>query len=166
MFHCVSMHTCIFHFLELAILSVRCCISLGSPGSRTRSSRHSSTRSRRRSPIRYSRNFFLDFPQCWMLNPAKCKCLDLFLIKSCKLLIPRPPQSTSKLQEKPSAQKWKHPAPQKMKFLNFLLFSWAIFALLDSDPSTTLLFPEVNGSGFGFSLVPRSRKAIIPGTGP
>jgi hypothetical protein len=45
----------------------------------------------------------------------------LFLIKNCNLLIPRSPQRTSKLQEKPSALKREHPALQK-KCLNFFLF--------------------------------------------
>jgi hypothetical protein len=39
----------------------------------------------------------------------------------------------SKLQEKPSALNREHPALQNMTFLNFLLFLWVIFALLDSD---------------------------------
>jgi hypothetical protein len=37
---------------------------------------------------------------------------------------------TSKLQEKPLALKRKHPALQKMKFINFFLCLWVIFALL------------------------------------
>ena len=40
----------------------------------------------------------------------------------------------SKLQEKPSALKREHPELQKIKFINFLLFLWVIFALLDPDP--------------------------------
>jgi hypothetical protein len=52
----------------------------------------------------------------------------LFLIKSCNLLIPRPPWRTSKLQEKPSALK------KKWNFYFYFLFFWAIFALLDPDP--------------------------------
>ncbi len=43
-----------------------------------------------------------------------------FLIKNYNL--PRPPQSTSKLQKKPSAVKRIHPALQNMKFLNFSTF--------------------------------------------
>ncbi len=46
---------------------------------------------------------------------------------------PRPPLQTSKLQEKPSALKREHPALQKMKFIDSLLFSWVSFALLDPD---------------------------------
>jgi hypothetical protein len=44
----------------------------------------------------------------------------------------------SKLQEKPSSLKREHPALQKMKFINFYLSLWAIFALLDlgTDPGT------------------------------
>jgi hypothetical protein len=44
----------------------------------------------------------------------------------------------SKLQEKPSALKREHPALQKMKFINFFLCLWIIFALLDTDPWTPL----------------------------
>ncbi len=42
----------------------------------------------------------------------------------------------SKLQEKPSVLKSEHPALIKMKFFNFLLCLWVIFALLDPDPGT------------------------------
>ncbi len=59
----------------------------------------------------------------------KCEFLS-----NCNLLIPRPPLRTFKLQEKPSAFKRDHPALQDMKFLNFFLFLWVIFALLDPDP--------------------------------
>ncbi len=44
-----------------------------------------------------------------------------------------PLKRTPKLQKKPSALKREHPALQKMKFVNFFLFLWAIFALLDPD---------------------------------
>ncbi len=40
----------------------------------------------------------------------------------------------SKLQEKPAARKREHPALQNMKFLDFFLFLWVIFALLVLDP--------------------------------
>jgi hypothetical protein len=42
----------------------------------------------------------------------------------------------SKPQEKPLALKREHPALQNMKFLNFFLFLWVIFALLDPDPDS------------------------------
>jgi hypothetical protein len=42
------------------------------------------------------------------------------------------PQRTSKLRQMPSALKREHPALQNK--LNFFLFSWVIFALLDPDP--------------------------------
>ncbi len=49
----------------------------------------------------------------------------------------------SKLQEKPSALKREHPALQKMKFINFFLCLWVIFALLDTDPDPgTPLHPD------------------------
>ncbi len=38
----------------------------------------------------------------------------------------------------PSALKREHPTLQNMKFLNFFLFLWVIFALLDPDPLTWL----------------------------
>jgi hypothetical protein len=37
------------------------------------------------------------------------------------------------LQKKPSARQREHPALQNMKFLNFFLLLWVIFALLDPD---------------------------------
>jgi hypothetical protein len=37
-------------------------------------------------------------------------------------------------QKKPSALKREHPALQNMKFLNFFLLLWVIFALMDPDP--------------------------------
>jgi hypothetical protein len=48
---------------------------------------------------------------------------DIFMIKNCYLLIPRPPYRTSKLQEKPLDQKRENPALQNMKFI----FLWVIF---------------------------------------
>jgi hypothetical protein len=52
--------------------------------------------------------------------------LYLFSIKNCNLLM-------SKQQEKPPALKREHPGLQKMKFFNFFLCLWVIFALLDPD---------------------------------
>jgi hypothetical protein len=49
----------------------------------------------------------------------------------------------SKRQEKPSALKREHPALQKLKFINFFLFLWVIFALLDPDPDCE------SGPGYG-----------------
>jgi hypothetical protein len=72
------------------------------------------------------------------------------LIKNCKLLIPRPPKRTPKLQEKPSALKREHPALQKMKILSFFQFFWVIFALLDPDPDPAAQInaaPSGSGSG-------------------
>jgi hypothetical protein len=59
------------------------------------------------------------------------------IIKNYNLPIPWHPQRTSKLQEKPSALKREHSALQNMKFHNFFLFLWVIFALLDPDPEST-----------------------------
>jgi hypothetical protein len=55
----------------------------------------------------------------------------IFLIIHCNL--PRYPLRTLKLQEKPSAFEREHPALQKMKLINFFLFLWVIFALMDLD---------------------------------
>jgi hypothetical protein len=44
----------------------------------------------------------------------------------------------SKLQKKPSALERERPALQNMKFLNFFLLLWVIFAVLDPDPMTRL----------------------------
>ncbi len=42
----------------------------------------------------------------------------------------------SKFQKKPSALKREHPALQNMKFLQFFVLLWVIFALLDPDPDS------------------------------
>jgi hypothetical protein len=39
-----------------------------------------------------------------------------------------------KPQKKPSALKREHPVLKNMKILDFFLFLWVIFALLDPDP--------------------------------
>jgi hypothetical protein len=49
-----------------------------------------------------------------------------------------------RLQEKPSAlKKREHPVLKNMKILDFFLFLWVIFALLDPDPA---------GSGSGSTI--------------
>jgi hypothetical protein len=58
------------------------------------------------------------------------------------------------LQEKPSAIKREHPALQKMKFINYFIFFWLIFALLDPHPDCK------SGSGYG------SRDPIESGSDP
>ncbi len=51
----------------------------------------------------------------------------------------------SKLQEKLSAQKTEHPALKKVKFINFFLYLWVIFALLDLDADQgTPLSPDTD----------------------
>jgi hypothetical protein len=73
-------------------------------------------------------------------------------IKNYNLPIPRPRERTSKLQKNPSALKREHPALQNMKFLNFFLLLWEIFALLDPYPDSesgygsTDLIESVSGS--------------------
>jgi hypothetical protein len=54
----------------------------------------------------------------------------------------------SKLQEKPSALKIEQPALQKMKFINFFLRLWVIFAFPDPnmDPDTDPGTPIESGS--------------------
>ena len=85
----------------------------------------------------------------------------------------------SKLQEKPSALNREHPALQNMTFLNFLLFLWVIFALLDSDSDPNhwvriyncqfldlpRLDPRYSGPGFPFQLAHNSEK-VPADTGP
>jgi hypothetical protein len=51
---------------------------------------------------------------------------------------------TPKLQEKPSALKREHSELKNMKILDFFLFLWVIFALLDPDPKPCLKIPWVN----------------------
>jgi hypothetical protein len=57
-------------------------------------------------------------------------------------------------QEKPSALKREHLAFQKMKFINFFLYLWVIFALLDPDPDCE------SGSGYA------SKDPIESGSNP
>ncbi len=56
---------------------------------------------------------------------------NILLIKNCNLPIPRPPESTSKLPENPSALTKEHPALQNTKFLNFFLVLWVILPSLN-----------------------------------
>jgi hypothetical protein len=51
-----------------------------------------------------------------------------------------------KLQEKPSVLKREHPALNNMKILDFFLFLWVTFALLDPDPDPAT---QING-GSGY----------------
>jgi hypothetical protein len=44
------------------------------------------------------------------------------------------PYASIKVKEKPSALKRQHPVLKNMKTLDFFLFLWVIFALLDPDP--------------------------------
>jgi|688.fasta_scaffold409687_1 hypothetical protein len=87
-------------------------------------------------------------------NVRKNTQMKIFFVSSfyhkLQFTIPRPSYSTSKLQKNPSASE--HPAPQKMKFINFLYFcgwllpswirialpSWIRIANPDSDPRTPL----------------------------
>ncbi len=61
----------------------------------------------------------MDYLYCRSVDPDYI----FFFIKNCNLLM-------CKLQQKPSALKWEHPALQKMKFINFFPCLWVIFALL------------------------------------
>jgi hypothetical protein len=49
-----------------------------------------------------------------------------------------------KLQEKPSALKREHPVLKNMKILDFFLFLWVIFALLDPDPIQQLKLMRIH----------------------
>ncbi len=79
-------------------------------------------------------------PGCWWPKIWQNLLLTFFLqflwIKNYKLPIPRLPYRISKLQKKTSALKREHPALQNMKFFNFFLLLWVIFALLDPDPDS------------------------------
>jgi hypothetical protein len=60
------------------------------------------------------------------------------LIKNCNYSL-KDVQATGN----PSALKREHPALQKMKFINFILFLWVIFALLDpKDPIESGINPD------------------------
>jgi hypothetical protein len=53
-----------------------------------------------------------------------------------------------KLQEKPSTLKREHSALQNMKILDFFLFLWVFFAILDPDPGpASQINVEPCGSG-------------------
>jgi hypothetical protein len=68
----------------------------------------------------------------------------------------RPSERTSKLQKKPSALKREHPALQNIKFLDFILLLWVIFALLDLDPN-----PD-SESGYGSTdLIESGSEALL-----
>jgi hypothetical protein len=72
------------------------------------------------------------------------------LIKIAIYLSLGPLERTPKLQEKPSALKREHPVLKNMKILDFFLFLWVIFALLDPDPATQInADPCGSGSGHG-----------------
>jgi hypothetical protein len=70
-------------------------------------------------------------------------------------LITGPPW-TSKLQKKTSAIKREYPALQSMKFLNFFLFLWVIFALYpDQDSESGSRTTNLIESGSGFETLPQ-----------
>jgi hypothetical protein len=56
---------------------------------------------------------------------------------------------TSKLQKKPLALKREHPALQNMKLLNFFLFLWVIFVLMDPDSDSVIGSTDLIESGSG-----------------
>jgi hypothetical protein len=85
------------------------------------------------------------------------KKLHFFCIKNYNLPIPRSPERTYKLQKKPSALKRERPALQNMKFLNFFLLLWVIFALLDLDPDSK--------SGYGTTVLIESGSETQRGGG-
>jgi hypothetical protein len=72
---------------------------------------------------------------------------NIFWVKNCYLLNPKPPLRVSKLQENPSAQKKEHPAHE---ILNFFLFLWVLFAFLDPDSA------DQNQSGHGSETLDKS----------
>jgi hypothetical protein len=76
------------------------------------------------------------------------KIFYIVLIKNCNLLIPRPPERTSRLQEKPSALKREHPAIQNMKFVSFL----KIFGSLLSS-WIRIRIQHLKLSGYGYATL-------------
>ncbi len=76
-------------------------------------------------------------------------------IKKHNLPIPRHLQRKSKLQKKPSAAKREHPALQNMKFLNYFLLLWVIFALLDPDPDSEYGSGSTDSIESGFNPDPQ-----------
>jgi hypothetical protein len=78
-----------------------------------------------------------------------------FLEKNCNLLIRRPSKRMSKLQDKPSALKRKHPA-QKMKFIiNFFSIFVGHFCLLDPNPIRSRICILIHNTGTRFVWILR-----------
>jgi hypothetical protein len=68
----------------------------------------------------------------------------------------------SKLQEKPSAFKTEYSALQKMKFINFFLCLWVIFALLDPNPDAGTPLNESGSTALlSISVCSRYKKKLI-----
>ncbi len=74
-------------------------------------------------------------------------------MKNSNLFIIRPPWKTSKLHEKPSALKREPSALQKKKFITFLLFLWANFALLDPDQIWIRIRIQIHNTAFNFYFI-------------
>jgi hypothetical protein len=80
--------------------------------------------------------------------------ISIFLIKNCNYLASIK-DGTPKLQEKPSALKKEHPVLKNIKILDFFLFLWVIFALLNPDPATQInADPCRSGYGSGSETYP------------
>jgi hypothetical protein len=103
----------------------------------------------------------------WKNTPEK---VGFFSFKNCNLLIPRPPERTSKLQEKPSALNREHRALQKMKlFLNSIFlghfFPWFRIRIRianpDQDPGTHGIRIQIHNTG-NKEIIYKSVKLTIP----
>jgi hypothetical protein len=70
-----------------------------------------------------------------------------FLDQKLQFTYPLASIKDAKLQEKPSALKREHPVLQNMKILDFFLFLWVIFALLDPDPDPAT---QINADPCGY----------------
>jgi hypothetical protein len=61
-----------------------------------------------------------------------------FLDQKLQFTYPQASIKNAQAQEKPSALKREHLVLKNMKILDFFLFLWVIFALLDPDPATQI----------------------------
>jgi hypothetical protein len=84
------------------------------------------------------------------------KKMKFLLHQKLQFTIPKPPKRTYKLQKKPSALKRENPSLQNMKFFNFFLLLWVIFALPNLDPNSESAETRIQlGSGSATLLLIR-----------
>jgi hypothetical protein len=92
----------------------------------------------------------------WLLIDCDCEPVHSFFSSRCGSADNFFSFFDQKLQFTGEALKKEHPALKKMKFINFFLCLWVIFALRDPDPD------RESGSGYGS----RSRDPIESGSNP